>query len=535
MHSPSTSAGSACRSLTSCSADRPAAAALRRSQGGARRPPEDMEDATLVSDAPAERRIRAVIELREALGSDVVVHFALDAPPAITDDVRELAVDVGHEALEKLEGSGDRTTVVARLNPRTTAKAGGHDRAGGRHPPPALLRPGHRVGDLRLATRARERKHMRKRWLLAPVVALGLLATACGSDDDESGGATTTAGGATTTAAARRRDDDRRARPTTTAGSHAPRASRSAPKPNTGKVTLLSAGEPSETDAYQTIFDDLINAKTDYKARSCPAATSSSSSRSRPQGGTLDVAAAPQPGSIPALVDKGAIVALEDLGFNIDELNDARRRVVRGARRVQGQALRRADQHQPQEHGLVPEEGVRRQGLHRAEDVGRAHGPQRQDQGRRRHAVVRRLRQRGIDGLAGDGLDGGHHAPHRGARGLRQVGASTRSPSTTRRCKKAGEIFGKVMFADGYVLGGAANTPDIAVRRRAGTDVRRTRRSAGCTGRRTSSPPSSRRTRRPASTTTGSPSRRSTRRAPSTAVSSPSSARTATAPRSSTS
>jgi multiple sugar transport system ATP-binding protein len=86
--------------------------------------PEDMEDASLVSDAPPERRITAVIELREALGSDVVVHFGLDAPPAITEDVRELAVDVGHEALEKLEQSTDRTTVLARLNPRTMAQAG---------------------------------------------------------------------------------------------------------------------------------------------------------------------------------------------------------------------------------------------------------------------------------------------------------------------------------------------------------------------------------------------------------------------------
>jgi multiple sugar transport system ATP-binding protein len=86
--------------------------------------PEDMEDASLVSDAPPERRITAVIELREALGSDVVVHFGLDAPPAITEDVRELAVDVGNEALEKLEQSTDRTTVLARLNPRTMAQAG---------------------------------------------------------------------------------------------------------------------------------------------------------------------------------------------------------------------------------------------------------------------------------------------------------------------------------------------------------------------------------------------------------------------------
>ncbi len=88
--------------------------------------PEDMEDASLVSEAPAERRIPATVELREALGSDVVIHFAVNAPPAITEDVRELAVDVGQEALEQVEKGveGGRTTVLARLNPRTHARPG---------------------------------------------------------------------------------------------------------------------------------------------------------------------------------------------------------------------------------------------------------------------------------------------------------------------------------------------------------------------------------------------------------------------------
>jgi multiple sugar transport system ATP-binding protein len=46
--------------------------------------PEDLEDAMLVGDAPAERRLRGRLELREALGSDVLVHLALDARPSPT-------------------------------------------------------------------------------------------------------------------------------------------------------------------------------------------------------------------------------------------------------------------------------------------------------------------------------------------------------------------------------------------------------------------------------------------------------------------
>jgi len=98
-------------------ADRPVVLGIR---------PEDMEDASLVSDAPDERRIRGTVELREALGSDVVVHFTVAAPPALTDDVRELAIDVGEEALQKMEEKvkGGESNVVARLNPRTRAHTG---------------------------------------------------------------------------------------------------------------------------------------------------------------------------------------------------------------------------------------------------------------------------------------------------------------------------------------------------------------------------------------------------------------------------
>jgi multiple sugar transport system ATP-binding protein len=88
--------------------------------------PEDMEDAALVSEAPADRRIAAVVDLREALGSDVVVHFTINARQALTEDVKELAVDVGAEALETVQDRAAQgtATVLARLNPRTRAHIG---------------------------------------------------------------------------------------------------------------------------------------------------------------------------------------------------------------------------------------------------------------------------------------------------------------------------------------------------------------------------------------------------------------------------
>ncbi|MGH2682787.1 MAG: ABC transporter ATP-binding protein [Actinomycetota bacterium] len=88
--------------------------------------PEDFEDASLVPQAPKDRHIPATVDLREALGSQVLIHFRVKAPIVLTEDTKELAVDVGAEALEELEQVAEHgeTTFVAQLNPRTRAQRG---------------------------------------------------------------------------------------------------------------------------------------------------------------------------------------------------------------------------------------------------------------------------------------------------------------------------------------------------------------------------------------------------------------------------
>jgi multiple sugar transport system ATP-binding protein len=84
-----------------------------------------MEDASLVADAPVDRRLRSTVDLREALGSDVVVHFGIDAPQAVTEHVRELAADAGDDLPDMRQGATGRgSTVLARLNPRTAVTKG---------------------------------------------------------------------------------------------------------------------------------------------------------------------------------------------------------------------------------------------------------------------------------------------------------------------------------------------------------------------------------------------------------------------------
>ena len=117
--------------------------------------PEDMEDAALVTDAPAERRIS--VDRRPARGARLRRRRALhDRRPAGHDRRHEGARRPTSASKRSSTSSSrrpaGRTTVLARLNPRSVGRQGRADRAGGRHPPPPLLRPRRRRRDLRRMT-----------------------------------------------------------------------------------------------------------------------------------------------------------------------------------------------------------------------------------------------------------------------------------------------------------------------------------------------------------------------------------------------
>jgi len=89
--------------------------------------PEHMEDAALVAGAPSNRRISAVVDLREEMGAETYVYLGLDVPPVVTDETREVAEDadeaVADELLERARER--RTRFVARMNPATRVREGG--------------------------------------------------------------------------------------------------------------------------------------------------------------------------------------------------------------------------------------------------------------------------------------------------------------------------------------------------------------------------------------------------------------------------
>jgi len=88
--------------------------------------PEDLEDASIVTEMPMDQRLHGRLILREALGSEVNAHFEIEAPPVLTEDTRELAEDVGtthHYERHERDQSGS-SRLVGRFSARTQVREG---------------------------------------------------------------------------------------------------------------------------------------------------------------------------------------------------------------------------------------------------------------------------------------------------------------------------------------------------------------------------------------------------------------------------
>jgi multiple sugar transport system ATP-binding protein len=88
--------------------------------------PEDIEDLALSPDAAADHRLKGKVDLTEALGSEIMVHFSIEATPATTEEMRELAKDVGDErAMQQLEqGAPGTAGLVGRFGARSRVRVG---------------------------------------------------------------------------------------------------------------------------------------------------------------------------------------------------------------------------------------------------------------------------------------------------------------------------------------------------------------------------------------------------------------------------
>ena len=272
---------------------------------------------------------------------------------------------------------------------------------------------------------------MRMRRLLAvPAVAILFLA-ACGDDDDDGGGQAE--GG---------------------------EEGGSGQSENTGEVNLMSAGEPEEVEAYQAIFDDLINADADYTAEVESVGDFEEQFQIRAEGGTLDVAAVPQPGAIPDLVESGSLTSLEDLGMDVDALTD-----------LVGESFMALGEVDGKHYGLPTNINLKSMVWYPKDDFDEAgyEVPETWDD------LIALSDQIVADGgtpwcvgFESEGSTGWPATDWMEDIMLRTAGVDTYDqwvnheiPFNDESVVTAGERFGEIMFGDGYVLGGADQTPSV--------------------------------------------------------------------------
>jgi len=267
---------------------------------------------------------------------------------------------------------------------------------------------------------------MRMRRLLIPLFALALVAVGCGDDDDsgsDGGGGGGGGGG--------------------------------------GQVTLLTAMEPEEVDAVQEILDEMINADADYTAEVEAAGDFEQQLQIRAEGGTLDLAAVPQPGAVRQLAADGSIVALEDLGFDIDELEE-----------IFGEYFLSLGEYEGKHYGMPTNINLKSMVWYPKDDFDAAgyEVPETWDE------LLELSDQIVADGgtpwcvgFESEGATGWPATDWMEDLVLRTAGVEVYDqwvnheiPFDDPAIKAAAERFGEILFTDGYVLGGAAATADIA-------------------------------------------------------------------------
>jgi multiple sugar transport system ATP-binding protein len=88
--------------------------------------PEDLEDHQLAGETAHGGTLEGTVTLREALGAEIMVHFSVDAPPAFTADVKELAEDVGEAERAEAHAGEGKAVIVGRFGARSRVKPGEH-------------------------------------------------------------------------------------------------------------------------------------------------------------------------------------------------------------------------------------------------------------------------------------------------------------------------------------------------------------------------------------------------------------------------
>ncbi len=229
---------------------------------------------------------------------------------------------------------------------------------------------------------------------------------------------------------------------------------------NTGTVNVLNAMEPHEGDAVQVAVDDNIG-EVDYAVEIEASPDFEEQFPIRAEGGTLDVALVPQPGTVKTQAEAGTLVSLEDLGLDVAQLEE-----------TVGEYLMSLVEFEGEHWGLPTNVNLKSMIWYPKDDFEAA--------GYTVPTTWEELMALS-DEIAGDGgtpwcvgFESGSATGWPATDWMEDIMLRTAGPDVYDQwvtheipfndpaVVTAAETFGEVMFHEGYVLGGAADTPSIA-------------------------------------------------------------------------
>jgi alpha-glucoside transport system substrate-binding protein len=269
------------------------------------------------------------------------------------------------------------------------------------------------------------------RWMVLPLVVF-MFAVACAADEDDGGDGD----GGTDTGGVDQLED-------------------------TGTVNVLSAGDPGEVEVYNGIIDELINSEAEYTAEIEASGEAEQQAQIRAEAGTLDVFLAPQPGLVADMARAGSLASLEDMGFDIAALEELFGEYFVSLGEVDGQ-----------HYGIPTNINLKSMVWYPKDDFDAAGYavPTTWDE---MLALSDQIMADGgtpwCVGFQSEGSTGWPATDWIEDIMLRTAGLETYSqwythgiPFNDPAVLEAAQMFGEVMFAEGYVLGGAENTPNLA-------------------------------------------------------------------------
>ena len=230
---------------------------------------------------------------------------------------------------------------------------------------------------------------------------------------------------------------------------------------NTGTVNVMNALEPEENEVLQNISDEIIAPDADYDVEFEQVDDVAQQIQIRAEGGTLDVVLVPQPGAVQEQAAGGNAVSLEDLGFDMGQLEETFGEYFLSLGEFEG------------EHYGIPTNINLKSMVWYAKDDFDAAGYEVPETWDDLMALSDQMVQDGNTpwcvGFESGGDTGWPATDWMEDIMLGSAGTDTYTqwinheiPFTDPAVVHAGELFGDAMFTEGYVLGGAENTPATA-------------------------------------------------------------------------